>query len=108
MYGKGEGTDDTQKPTYTAILQLHKRQKPEEGLRAKMGQIGILAKVGGERSRLRRVRGATIRASVAYGELVDATVAARGKAGKYSRNVKCDERIWIDYWRYRCTSSGLR
>lgn len=108
MYGKGKGIDDTQKPTHTAILQLPKRQKPEKGLRAKMGQIGILARVAGERSRPRRVKGATWCASVAYGELVDATVAAGGKARKYGRNVKCDAKTWIDYWRYRCTSSGLR
>ena len=46
-----------------------------------MGQIGILARVADERSRLCRVKGATTCAIIAYDELVDVRVAARGKTG---------------------------
>jgi hypothetical protein len=71
-----------------------------------MGQIGILARVADERSRLMLVRDATWCAHDAYGELVDATVATRGKTRKYGKNVECDETFWIDHWCNRCTSPG--
>ena len=74
-----------------------------------MGQIGILARVADERSRQHHVRGATIRANVAMSRIGDATFAAGvGWGGKSGRHVGRNESVWIDRWRYRDTSSGLR